>query len=157
MKKWINYLQYKKYMKHTVQLQNNRIEMGVFEAKVISSNGAKEYTVRWDNNIYTSNDDASYWQGYPGYPMIAILMLQGKLSLNKKLLTILRIYNWTELNNKYKKKYDKAVEEIMDRLKEEKVDCYVINEEIIKVFEEIKKLDITTKRSSIKVVKRIIE
>ena len=45
----------------------------------------------------------------------------------------------------------------MDRLKAEKVDCYVIDEEIIKVFEEIKNLNITTKRSLIKVIKRVIE
>ncbi len=29
--------------------------------------------------VTSSNDNASYWQGYLGYPGIAVLMLQGKL------------------------------------------------------------------------------
>lgn len=42
-----------------VELKNN-------EALVTSSNGAKTYTVSWEDNIYHSNDNATYWQGYAG-------------------------------------------------------------------------------------------
>ena len=61
-----------------VELKNN-------EALVTSSNGAKTYTVSWDNDIYHSNDNATYWQGYAGYPIIEELMLQGKIPFDKKL------------------------------------------------------------------------
>ena len=37
------------------------------------------------DNTYTLNDNASYWQGYLGYPGIAVLMLQGKLPYDKEL------------------------------------------------------------------------
>ena len=43
------------------------------QALVTSSNEAKTYTVTFHDNTYTSNDNASYWQGYLGYPGIAVL------------------------------------------------------------------------------------
>ena len=35
-------------------------------AAIASSNGAKTYTVAWNENgsTYSSNDNATYWQGY---------------------------------------------------------------------------------------------
>ena len=58
---------------------DNNVNLTENEAKVKSSNGAKTYTVSWENDVYHSNDNATYWQGYAGYPVIAVLMLQGKL------------------------------------------------------------------------------
>ena len=107
-------------------------------------------TVTWRDGIYTSNDSASYWQGYAGYPMIAALLLQGKLTLNRSVAAYFTGINWTELNAKYKSKFAKAVAEIMDGLKEEGVDCSAIDNEINAVYEQIKQLDIQTKRSSVK-------
>ena len=54
-------------------------------AAIASSNGAKTYTVAWNENgsTYSSNDNATYWQGYAGYPVIAVLMLQGRLPLDR--------------------------------------------------------------------------
>lgn len=64
---------------------DNHVNLTENEAKVTSSNGAKTYTVSWENDVYHSNDNATYWQGYAGYPVIAVLMLQGKLPFNQKL------------------------------------------------------------------------
>ena len=46
-------------------------------AAIASSNGAKTYTVAWNENgsTYSSNDNATYWQGYAGYPVIAVRSL----------------------------------------------------------------------------------
>ena len=52
-------------------------------AKVLSSDRKKEYTVTWEENVYSSNDNATYWQGYAGYPIIAVLLLTGKLPFNQ--------------------------------------------------------------------------
>lgn len=49
--------------------------------------------------------------------MIAVLMLQGKLSLNKGLAEHFKGINWTELNAKYKANYSKAAGEIMENIK----------------------------------------
>ena len=106
-----------------------------------------------DGDIYTANDNASIWQGYAGYPMIAVLMLQGKLSLDIHVAIHFKDINWKALNSKHKNKYEKAVAEILDSLKEKGVDTDAINAEINKVYEAIRTLDISTKRSGIKQIK----
>ncbi|AIQ56164.1 hypothetical protein [Paenibacillus borealis] len=131
-------------------IADERVVLSEGTAKVASSNRAKEYTVTWRDGFYTSNDNASYWQGYAGYPMIAVLLLQEKLTLNRSVAAYFTGINWTELNAKYKSKFAKAVAEIMDGLKEEGVDCIAIDNEINAVYEQIKQLDIQTKRSSVK-------
>jgi len=131
-------------------IADNRVTMEDNYAKVASSNYEKEYRVTWDDNIYTSNDNASYWQGYAGYPMIAVLMLQGKLSLNYVTSEYFKGINWTELNAKYKGKYAKAVSEIIIDLKAKGTDCDVITSEVNKIYKEISELNISTKRSKIR-------
>src|ERR1035441_7523817 len=55
-------------------------------AQVGSSSGDKSYTVEWAKEFswVTSNDNASHWQGYLGYPIIAVLFLQGKIAYDKR-------------------------------------------------------------------------
>ena len=60
-------------------IADGRIELKDEDAKVTSSDNKKTYLVKWKDNVYSSNDNASFWQGYPGYPVIAVLMLQNKL------------------------------------------------------------------------------
>jgi hypothetical protein len=127
---------------------DHRVILMEDSASVFSSNRAKEYTVSFKEGIYSSNDNASYWQGYAGYPIIAILMMQGKLSLDKDIAENFKEINWNELNAKYKSKYTKAVAEIMEGLQEKGVNCDEINFEVEKVYKQIENLDITCKRSS---------
>ncbi len=134
-------------------IADNRVVMSEHSALVDSSDYTKRYTVTWDEDVYTANDNASIWQGYAGYPMIAVLMLQGKLSLNIHIAVHFKDINWKALNTKHKNKYDKAVAEILDSLKERGVDTDAINAEINKVYEDIRTLDISTKRSGIKQIK----
>lgn len=134
-------------------IADNRIELSENSAFVDSSDKVKRYTVTWNDDLYTSNDNASIWQGYAGYPMIAVLLLQGKLPLDKTIASHFKGINWKALNTKHKNKYDKAVAEILDSLKEKGVDTDVINAEINKVYESIRTLDISTKRSGIKQIK----
>ncbi|MCD8030906.1 MAG: hypothetical protein LUF85_08845 [Bacteroides sp.] len=123
-------------------------------AFVDSSDKAKRYTVTWKDDFYTSNDNASIWQGYAGYPMIAVLMLQDILPLDRRIASHFKGINWKALNKKHKNKYDKAVAEILDSLKQQGVDTDAIQTEINKVYESIRTLDISTKRSGIKQIKR---
>jgi len=119
---------------------DNRVELKENYAIVTSSDKTKSYEVRWQENTYYSNDSATYWQGYPGYPVIAVLMLQNKLSLNQNISKYFKGINWHELNQKYKRDYASALNSIMtdfsDEIKAE------INNEINKVYEEIKNLGI---------------
>ena len=88
-----------------------RISADESSALVESSDRQKSYTVTWTKNIYTSNDNASYWQGYPGYPIIAVLMLQEKLPLNHAVMEYFRGIDWHQLNEKHKRDYAAAAEE----------------------------------------------
>jgi len=134
-------------------IADNRIEMSENAAFVDSSDKVKRYTVTWNDDFYTSNDNGSIWQGYAGYPMIAVLMLQGKLPLYRTIASQFKGINWKALNTKHKNKYDKPVAEILESLKEQGVDTDAIQTEINKVYESIRTLDISTKRSGIKQIK----
>lgn len=97
-------------------IASNRIKMFDNYAIVSSSNLKKSYTVTWKNNQYASNDNATYWQGYPGYPIIAVLFLQGRLNLNTSCLPYLKDINWHELNEQYKRNYDEAILAVLEKL-----------------------------------------
>lgn len=84
-------------------------------AKVTSSDGKKTYTVTWQGEDYTSNDNATYWQGYAGYPVIAVLMLQGRLPLDRNIAELFKDINWTELNTSHKRDYAAALDEVMQQ------------------------------------------
>ena len=93
-------------------IADRRVEMKEGEAVVKSSDGTKSYTVRFSGDQYSSDDNATFWQGYTGYPVIAVLMLQGRLPLDKDEIKQWGGINWTELNKKHRNKYASAVEEI---------------------------------------------
>ncbi len=123
-----------------VELKNN-------EALVTSSNDAKTYTVSWDDDIYHSNDNATYWQGYAGYPIIAVLMLQGKIPFDQKLADNFASVNWNEVNAKFKRNYAKAASEV---IKEKGLDEKEVMGELEKVYGALKDLPITIKRGSLR-------
>ena len=133
-------------------IADGRVKLDGDRAEVVSSDRGKRYTVTWEGDLYTSNDNASYWQGYAGYPMIAVLMLQGRLPLDRQVAGYFKGINWTELNARYKAKYDRAVAEVMERLRVEGVDTDRVDTEINRVYSVLKELDISTKRSKIGVI-----
>ena len=51
-------------------IADGRVNMKEDHAEVTSSNGDKTYEVQWRDNMAASSDPATYWQGYPGYPLI---------------------------------------------------------------------------------------
>src|SRR6185312_4532977 len=73
-------------------------------ATVTSSDGAKTYEVAFDAAARTvaANDNASYWQGYLGYPGIAMLLLRGVLEVSRETAAALRGIAWKELNRRFK-------------------------------------------------------
>jgi len=97
-------------------IEDNRIIIYEDYAIVKSSNLEKEYLVKWEDNIYYSNDSATYWRGYPGYPILAILMLQNKISLNKNVSNYFKNIDWNKLNKETKRDYKKSLEEILKNL-----------------------------------------
>ena len=84
-------------------------------ASVVSSNGEKSYTVAWDEarTTYSSNDNATYWQGYAGYPVIAVLMEQGLVPLDRAVAAGFAGIDWAELNERFHRDYAQAARAAM--------------------------------------------
>lgn len=124
-------------------IADNRIDMKETEAIVTSSDEKKNYTIKWKENNYSSTDNASYWQGYPGYPILAVLMLQNKLKYNKEIIPYFKKINWHELNEKHKRNYDAAIEEVLETISYDKE---IIKKETEKIYEELKNMIINVKK-----------
>lgn len=124
-------------------IADERVLLEENEAIITSSDGKKKYKVTWKDNCYVSNDNASFWQGYPGYPVIAVLMLQHKLPFKKETAKLFKNINWHELNEKYKRNYDKAVEEVLSHLN---TDIETIKKETEEIYEALKTLPLDIKR-----------
>lgn len=121
-------------------IQDNRVNLFDDHATVKSSNGEKEYLIKWKDNVFYSNDNSTYWQGYPGYPVIAVLLLQDKLSLNRDILHYFANVDWNSLNKETKRDYKESVNRVLKDVSED--DKKIIFAEFDKVFEKIKELDI---------------
>lgn len=91
-------------------LADGRIKLYERHAEISSSDATKGYTVRFEGDRYSSDDNATYWQGYAGYPVLAVMMLQGKLPLDKEQVELWRDINWKEINTRFRNNYAKAVE-----------------------------------------------
>lgn len=110
---------------------------------VYSSDKSKYYTVTVKDNVYRSDDNATYWQGYPGYPVIAVLILQEKLPYNQEVCEEMKGIPWKVLNDQYQRDYAAAAEEA---LQSTGADTQKIREEARKVYDALQVLDIETGR-----------
>lgn len=93
-------------------IADDRVALYADHAVVMSSDGSREYTVRFSGDTYSSNDNATYWRGYPGYPVIAVLMMQGRLPLDIPMSNLWAGVNWTRLNARFKRDYAAAVSHV---------------------------------------------
>ena len=121
---------------------DNRVTINDNIASVKSSDLKKEYTIKWKDNLFYSNDNSTYWAGYIGYPIIAVLMKLGKLSYDENIAKVFSGVNWNELNKKNKRDYKKSVEDVIGSL-DNKDEIYA---EIDKVYKELESLNIELTR-----------
>ncbi|MBN1636813.1 MAG: hypothetical protein JW920_09880 [Deltaproteobacteria bacterium] len=112
------------------------------QAGVTSSSGTKTYNVMWNDDIsaITSNDNASYWHGYLGYPILAALMVQKKLQYDKKVAELMAGINWKQVNRQHHNNYDKAVAHVLKSLEEKGADAGSIRQEVDRIFAQIEHL-----------------
>jgi hypothetical protein len=89
---------------------DGRVHLEGNEAKIYSSSGNKYYDVKYnpDANSITSNDNASYWKGYLGYPIVAFLLAKGILELNQDAAESLKGISWKDVNTKFKNDFTKT-------------------------------------------------
>ena len=114
-------------------------------ADVISSGGEKTYRVEWSDDMthITSNDNASYWQGYTGYPILAVLMTLGKLKFSKDIARHLAGIHWKEINKKFKRDYDKAANFVLTELESKGISREIIESEVDRVMSQLESLGLS--------------
>lgn len=131
-------------------IADGRITMSGEKAQITSSSYSKRYTVLFDGDTYASNDSATYWQGYPGYPVIAVLMLQGRLPFRQETAVLFKGINWTALNEKHKRNYEKALSEIYDSIALQGAGIDTIKAEVSEIYNKLAELPLTIKRNNAK-------
>ena len=99
--------------------------------------------MKWSGDQYSSNDNATFWQGYPGYPVIAVLMLLGKLPYDKAEADLWKNINWTLQNKKFRNNYAEAVADVA---KSRNINLEKSYEAAKKVMEALNSLPIEIKR-----------
>lgn len=122
---------------------DDRVKLNDASATVVSSDGAKEYSIRFKDDVYSSDDNATYWRGYPGYPVIAVLMLQGKLPYDEEQAKNWKNINWTKLNKEHRNNYSHAVEQVEQ---ERHIDPVNADKAAREVMDKLEKLNIIIKR-----------
>ncbi len=131
-------------------VSDGRVSMGDASAQVLSSDKSKAYTVTWDGDTYSSNDNSTYWQGALGYPVIAVLMLRGILPLDRGTAELFRDVPWKELNAMYRNDYAKAAESVLGVLEGRGADVGAVRAEADAVYDAIGRLDISVRRGSLR-------
>ncbi len=108
-------------------------------ATVTSSGGDKTYDVEWsdDGRTVTANDNASYWQGYLGYPIIAVLLARGEIHADETAVTAVAGVPWHDLNKQYRRDYEAAVAHVLRQAKDHGGDPALVEREVAAVLEQL--------------------
>ena len=111
-------------------------------ALVTSSDGTKTYEVETseDGREISSNDNASYWQGYLGYPAVAVLLARGLYRPPANVTDALAGIPWKTLNRKFKNDYAKTLAEVDKELEQSGHDPDAVRSEAESVLSFIRKL-----------------
>ena len=113
-------------------------------ATVTSSGGDKVYDVTWSDDEHTiaANDNASYWQGYLGYPALAVLLVRGELHAGEDVVRALAGVPWHALNARFKRDYDAAVAHVLAGLPGDAPGAGAIERAVDDVLEQLAGLDL---------------
>lgn len=121
-------------------LADKRVTVEGSSATVTSSDKTKTYKVEWQDNTYSSTDNATLWQGYAGYPVLSVLILQKKLSVKDDMIARFCEINWNSLNKKHKRDYRAALLEVFEQKKFTKEEISQIETATKQAFEQLKNL-----------------
>ncbi len=130
-------------------IADGRITFEADRIFVESSDYSKKYTITKTNNTYISNDNMSYWKQTIGYPILAVMMLEGNIKFNNEVAKCFAGINWKNINTKYKNDYVKTGEIILSQLAEKRIDISWIKTETESVYAEVKNLNLPYYKSKI--------
>lgn len=109
-------------------------------ASVLSSDRTKTYQVEisGEGRVISSNDNASYWQGYLGYPAIAVMLARGLCPVRAEAISALAGISWNELNRSFRNDYSRTIAEVMRRTEERGFDSTIIAAEAEAVLSKLR-------------------
>jgi hypothetical protein len=109
-------------------------------ASVKSSDGSKLYEVEisGDGREISSNDSASYWQGYLGYPAIAVMLARGLYGPRADVVKALSGIPWKELNTRFRNNYDRTIAEVLQQAEQNGYDVVAIRHEAEAVLDSLR-------------------
>lgn len=128
-------------------LADGRVEPTSEGALVVSSDRTKRYEVRREGNSYRSNDNATYWQGYAGYPVIATLMLEGCLPYDEAAAQLFSGVDWHAVNAAHGGDYGTALAQVMGERGIDGVQERRVREAAGQVLERLASLDVAVGRN----------
>lgn len=105
-----------KFLEALGAIADDRVEITETGARVTSSSGNKTYDVTIDERtrVIYSNDNASYFVGYLGYPAVAALMKRGLLPYDRGVAELLKEVPWKDINTRTKNNYTKTEQVIRE-------------------------------------------
>jgi hypothetical protein len=111
-------------------------------AVVTSSSGNKNYIVETSagGREISSNDNASYWRGYLGYPAIAVLIERGFYRAPANVTDALAGIPWQEINRRNRNNYAKTVAEVEKFIEENGHDPDAVRSEAEALLDYLTKL-----------------
>lgn len=121
-------------------IADERIKINKNSAIVKSSDYKKEYQIFWNDFEISSNDNATFWQGYPGYPVIAVWLELSLIPYDKKIIKYFKNINWHEINEKNKRNYDKGINDLLTKFMESGVNIQEIKQEVDNIYLKIETL-----------------
>ena len=121
-------------------------------ATVLSSDGTKTYTVRWSKNrkVFSSTDNASKFGHYIGYPIIAVLIELGDLNIDRTIVRHLAGISWKQLNDRFKRNYDDAVDHALTLAETEGANIPAIRQMAIELHVNLLSLELIKERGNIR-------
>ncbi|AWR98938.1 hypothetical protein [Metallosphaera hakonensis] len=106
---------------------------------VTSSEGDRQYTVKVDGNNVSSDDNGTKFRNYVGYPIISVLMLEGRIPYDEEIAMALKGLPWRRLNEEMKN-YSLVEEKVLKKAEEKGISRQRIEEFVNRVMENVRKL-----------------
>ena len=127
-------------------IADGRMEINGNKAKCYLSSSDRFFDIKYDPIIGSimSNDNAAFYTKSLSYPMIAFLMLIGKIPYEQKLLEIFRDICWEDIYKKFKNDYDKSIKAVLGELKREGEDVEFIRRETENIYNFVRKMEVKT-------------
>lgn len=121
-------------------IADNRIQLiSETQATLTSTSGNKSYTINYDlaTGAMMSNDNSAYWTDSLSYPMIAFLMMTGRLNYDVKYLPLLANIKWKDINQKFKNDFDKSTDFVLSDIKSKGYPVDDLIKEVEKVYSKV--------------------